>query len=147
MKKPTVYLDTSVISAYWYQRSDVSMLARRLRTRDWWKLERRYFQVMASTFVEIELRAGSFPKQSECLKTVRRIRYLPVSNAIDEWVEELLSQSIVPSTKETDAAHLAICCVHEIDYLLTWNYAHLANPVVQAKLEKMCADLRITSPL
>ncbi len=38
MKKPTVYLDTSIISAFWYEGPDVAMLARRLHTREWWDL-------------------------------------------------------------------------------------------------------------
>jgi hypothetical protein len=33
MKKPTVYLDTSVISAFLYERADVAMLPRRLALR------------------------------------------------------------------------------------------------------------------
>ena len=31
---------------------------------------------------------------------------------------------------------LAISAAHEVDYLLTWNYAHLANPVAQQHLHE-----------
>ena len=34
MLKPGVYLDTNIISAYWYEGSDVMSLARRIHTRD-----------------------------------------------------------------------------------------------------------------
>ncbi len=47
MKKPTVYLDTSIISAFWFEGADVPMLARRLHTREWWDLERRNFEISA----------------------------------------------------------------------------------------------------
>jgi len=30
MKKPTAYLDTSILSAYWYEGSDIAMLVRHL---------------------------------------------------------------------------------------------------------------------
>jgi hypothetical protein len=43
MKKPSVYLDTSIISAYWDKGKAVSALARRDKTRDWWDYERRHF--------------------------------------------------------------------------------------------------------
>jgi len=36
-----------------------------------------------------------------------------------------------------DAAHLAIACIHNIDYLVTWNCAHLANGEVIKKLMKL----------
>ena len=32
--------------------------------------------------------------------------------------------------------------VHDVDYLLTWNYAHLANPVVQERLGKVAKNPR-----
>ena len=50
MAKPTVYFDTSVISAYWYEGSDVALLARRLHMREWWDAERKHFSLWASAF-------------------------------------------------------------------------------------------------
>ena len=38
MKKPSIYLDTSIISALWHESPDVSMLARRFHTREWWDM-------------------------------------------------------------------------------------------------------------
>lgn len=37
---------------------------------------------------------------------------------------------------QADALHLAYCVAYEIDYLMSWNYAHLANPEVQVALIK-----------
>jgi hypothetical protein len=36
-----------------------------------------------------------------------------------------------------DAAHLAIAAVHRVDYLLTWNCAHLANAELRKRLERI----------
>ena len=33
---------------------------------------------------------------------------------------------------------MAVSAGHEVDYLLTWNYAHLANPVTQERLGAVC---------
>lgn len=62
MNKPTVYLDTSIIAAYWYEGGDVAMLAARLHTREWWELERQRFAVWTSTVAEDEVRAGKYPR-------------------------------------------------------------------------------------
>jgi hypothetical protein len=147
VKKPTVYLETSVISAYWYDGIDVAMLARRLHTREWWDLERRQFAMWSSAFSETELRAGTFPRQAECLRMVRRLRYLFVKTSVRDLVAEIIRRKIVPPTKTADAAHLAISTIHGIDYLLTWNYAHLANPVVQARLDQLCEAAERVAPL
>ena len=108
MKKPSVYFDTSVISAYWYEASDVPMLARRLHTREWWDAERRHFDLWASNFVEAELAAGKYPRQAACLKMIRRLRYLTATTAMKDFREELLERGLIPANKELDAAHLAI---------------------------------------
>jgi len=41
---------------------------------------------------------------------------------------------------------MAVCAAHRIDYLLSWNYAHLVNPVAQAQLETVCAKLSVRAP-
>jgi hypothetical protein len=46
-----------------------------------------------------------------------------------------------------DAAHLAITAAHGIDYLLTWDYAHMADPLVQARFDSLCAAEGVTAPL
>jgi hypothetical protein len=60
MAKPTVYFDTNIIGALWYDGADVSALARRLATRDWWEEEREHFLVYASSLVELERAAGEY---------------------------------------------------------------------------------------
>ncbi len=147
MKKPTVYLDTSIISAFWYEGADVAMLARRLHTREWWDTERRNFEIWTSAFAEAELRSGTFPRQSECQRMVRRLRYLPPTARVSDLAEEIARLGIVPAKEEMDASHLATATIHEMDFLLTWNYAHLANPVVQAGLIKLCESADLVAPL
>src|SRR6266571_1516270 len=114
MKKPTAYLDTSIISAFWYEGADVAMLARRLHTREWWDLERRHFDLWTSAFTDAELRAGAFPRQADCQRMARRLRYLPSTPVAKELAKEILRLMIVPPKKEADAAHLAIATAHEM---------------------------------
>jgi hypothetical protein len=40
---------------------------------------------------------------------------------------------------EGDALHFAAALVHRMDYLLTWNQAHLANPNKRTHLLVICA--------
>jgi hypothetical protein len=147
MKKPTAYLDTSIISAFWYEGGDIAMMARRLHTSEWWDLERRQFAVWTSAFCEAELRAGRFPRQRDCLRMARWIRHLTVTADVRRLTEEIMRQKLVPANKSADAAHLAITAAHGIDYLLTWNYAHMANPLVQARFDALCATEGLTAPL
>jgi hypothetical protein len=147
MATPSVYFDTSTVSAFWYEGADVAMLARRLKTHEWWDTERRHFKLWASDFGEAELEVGSFPRQIECLQMIRRLRFLRITADVHGVATKILDNGIVPRNKIADAGHLAVSAVHGVDYLLTWNYAHMANPIAQSKLDRMCLDLGLRAPL
>jgi len=147
MKKPSVCLDTSIISAYWDKGKAVSAVARREKTRDWWNYEQRHFEIWTSAGAEHELRTGRFPHQGECLRMVKRLRYLAIDRRVDKLVDELLALRIVPETKPGDAIQMAVSAAHEVDYLLTWNYAHLANPIAQDRLKAVCLKRNLRVPL
>ena len=112
MKRPTVYLDTSIISAYWEATKDPSALAWRLKTQEWWEFERRHFELWTSRATESELRAGRFRHQTACVRMARRIPHLVIDRTVDELVDELLSRRIVPETKPGDAVQMAVAAAH-----------------------------------
>jgi hypothetical protein len=145
--KPSVYLDASFISAYWYAGANLAMLSRRYYSREWWSLERRRFQILASEFVDVELGHGRYRWQSKCIAMVRRLRYIQSTVESIELTDTLIAFGVVPSEKHADAAHLALTIANDVDYLLTWNYAHLANPLVQMKLNDLCRQQRLRPPL
>ena len=147
MTKPSVYLDTNIISSYWYSGANVAGLARRLTTRQWWRTERENFSVWVSAASQDELADGKFPRQADCLRFVRRLPYLPISGATRRFAAALVERRVVPAEKPGDALQMAVCAVHRIDYLLSWNYAHLVNPVAQIHLEAVCLKLSRRAPL
>ena len=44
-------------------------------------------------------------------------------------------------------AHVALATVHGMQYLLTWNYAHMVNPNVQERLARLCDEWKLAAPL
>lgn len=46
---------------------------------------------------------------------------------IEDLAEHYIKSGIIPERKIDDALHVAICTVHQIDILLSWNFRHLAN--------------------
>lgn len=147
MKKPTVYLDTNIISAYCYRGASVPGLARHWNTCEWWENERKQFAVWASAATEDELVAGRYARQAECLRFVRRLPYLPITGEARRIASRLVELRAVPTEKPVDALQMAVCAAHRIDYLLSWNYAHLVNPVAQKQLEAICDKLLVRAPL
>ncbi len=46
-----------------------------------------------------------------------------------------------------DAFHIAIAAVNGVDYLLTWNYKHIANATLRSRIEQVCRDAGFEPPI
>lgn len=125
----------------------MSALHQHMLTKQWWETERTEFVICASAFTEQELTSGEYPGQREAVKLVRRLRYIPFTSAVRRCAERLLEDHVVPETKAGDATQLAFATIHNIDYLLTWNYAHLVNVHVQRKLTALCLANQWREPI
>ncbi len=44
----------------------------------------------------------------------------------------------LPRRAAADAAHIAVAAYHRIDFLLTWNLAHIANAELRPRIETAC---------
>ncbi len=53
----------------------------------------------------------------------------------------------LPRGASLDVVHLATAVIYEVDYLLTWNCAHLANGLVIKRLQKVNAILGRPTPI
>jgi hypothetical protein len=146
-KKPTLYVDSNIVSVLCYRGVHLSAVHQHMVTKQWWETERRFFQLLASGFTEGELRRSNYPGQEEAMALVRRLNYLPTSAAVKQCAAELLQQGIVPANKPGDATQLAFATVYRADYLLTWNHAHLANIHTQRQVNSLCERRGWRSPL
>ena len=123
----TVYLETSILSALVDERSHPVSQAQRLITLDWWQAQRPFFDVVSSVAVHEELSQAVFPKQAEALKHLDELDLLAITPEIEGVAATYQKHLLMPRESSGDAIHLAVACVHEVDYLLTWNCKHLAN--------------------
>ena len=57
-----------------------------------------------------------------------------------------IQENLVPADIRGDALHLAVACVHEMDFLLTWNIRHLANPNKTGHLTVINRRLGLLTP-
>lgn len=122
---PSVYIDTTIPSYYVDTRA--SVLVHIERTREWWDNERRFYKIFGSQFVLRELQEGGFPGQKEALALMHEIPLLAANPEIEDIVAQYLDNYLMPSADDRDAFHLAFASYYRMDYLLTWNCAHLAN--------------------
>lgn len=124
MKKETLYLDTSVPSAYY----DDRVMWRLEYTRQWWKDELHKYDVFISEIVIAEMRGTEDPKRrNELLELVKEFSEFKLSSEIEEIAGGYVNQGVVPQSHFPDALHIALASFHKIDFLITWNCEHLAE--------------------
>jgi hypothetical protein len=140
--KPSVYLETTVISYLvgWLSRNDLQVAAHQELTRRWWATKRMRFELFASAAVIDEASDGDPSLAAKRLRFLREAKLLQVSDEAQRLKLELLHQTQIPATAETDALHIAIAAVHGMDYLATWNCRHIANAVTLPDVYDVCRD-------
>jgi hypothetical protein len=74
------------------------------------------------------------------------MKVLESSSEALSLAERLIKRRAMPPTAKNDALHLAIAAVAGMEYLLTWNYRHLANASLRALLERVCKKARYACP-
>lgn len=121
MHSPALYLDTSVIGGYF----DVEFMA---DTRALWRLrDAGKFRFVSSEIVVDEVGLAPARVRELMQATFATDDVLPVSEEMEELAAAYMAQSVVPAAYADDALHVAVCSVARLDYLVSWNFKHLAN--------------------
>ncbi|MEF8713079.1 MAG: type II toxin-antitoxin system VapC family toxin [Accumulibacter sp.] len=132
--KRKVYIETSVIS-YLTARPSKTIIgaAHQQITLAWWELRSDY-ELLVSQLVWQECAAGDPVAAQKRLAALDGISVLAVTQDMIRLAKSLIEQAIIPSKAIEDALHIAVSTLHHVDFLLTWNCRHIANPVIQEKI-------------
>ena len=61
-------------------------------------------------------------------------RRLELTAEIERLAAVYIAKAVLPSKSSADALHIAYATVNEMDYLLSWNFRHLANSKRKARV-------------
>jgi predicted nucleic acid-binding protein len=126
--KSKVYLESSLVSYLTSKPSrDIIIASRQQVSQAWWETQRSRFSLYISPLVIQEVGAGDPEAVKKRLSIIRHIPLLEINEDTLELAANLLKNKAVPEKSTGDALHLAVTAFHNMDYLLTWNYKHLAN--------------------
>jgi len=145
--KPTLYLDSSVPS-YWLPQGESPVLhARYLVTRQWWRDELPRFEAFVSQVVLDELSGGDPARAAERMSLVSEFPLLDIDDEVEDAAQFYATNLAMPRRDLRDAFHLAVASVHEMEYLITWNFAHLANASKRTHIEMLNRRLHLPTPV
>ena len=139
-------METTIPSAYVGTRTDPSSVHRRELTRAWWADQRSRYDLWISEAVLLELAQGDWPGKVGALELVEPLPRIMVTEEAASIARRYVRERLVPGDLQGDALHLALACVYEFDFLLTWNIRHLANPNKTAHLTVINRRLGLLTP-
>lgn len=144
--KRKIYIETSVIS-YLTARPSKTIIgaAHQQITAAWWE-RRSEYELLVSESVLRECGAGDSDAAQRRLATVADLPLLLITENALQIAEALVRQGIIPPRAAEDALHIAVATVYGVDYLLTWNCRHIANPEIQRNVAAYLAQIGLFLP-
>jgi predicted nucleic acid-binding protein len=131
--KKSVYIESTIPSYATAQpSSNVLNLVRKTQTETFWNTRDAYMLWISQDVLE-EIGRGDPQAARRRLDFVKDIALLPEPDGLDRLSSVYQEALGIPERTKTDCYHLAYCVLSRIDYLLTWNCAHL-GPIAQGKI-------------
>jgi hypothetical protein len=145
--KPSLYIETTVPSYYVSRDSrDVVVLAHQQITRAWWETRLFDFRAYVSPVVLEEAREGDPDQARRRLELLSQFQILEAGEAVEKLSARYMVEFSLPRNAIRDAAHLAFACVYQMDFLVTWNCAHIANAEIVRHLTRFNSGAGIATP-
>jgi len=134
--KKTVYVETSVFSFYYDQRSAPDVIAMNNWTREWWDYKRYEYDIVTSTAVLAELDTGTMPHRQKAFEMAEKLPAIPIESGTEDIVRAYIQHKLMPNDPLGDPLHLANANkfghIHRINDLL-----NLHTPILTTPLELM----------
>ena len=123
MKKESLYLETSVVSAYYDDRDS----QRQIFTLNFWKISPEY-EVYVSQIVQTELEATQEKTlRSKFVELIKDVSVLKISEEEESLGNKYIQSGIIPLKYRNDAYHVAVATINALDYMVSWNMEHMVK--------------------
>jgi hypothetical protein len=144
----TVYIETSIFSYLAGRPSrDLVVAARQQVTHTWWHTRRAAFDLYVSQVVLDEVNAGDPEPAQRRAALATELPILDISPDVADLAAALIKGVPLPPKAGADAVHIAVASYHQVDFLLTWNLAHIANAELRPTIERVCRKRGYSPPI
>ena len=146
--KPTVYIETSIISYLTARLSrDIIIAGHQQITRDWWEEALPNYNAVISRIVLEEISRGDAQAAQRRLAQVSDFPLLQVTSEVSTLADIYFEALQIPERARADSYHLALASWHGIDFLLSWNCTHIVNASFKRLINRIDAQQGINTPI
>ena len=140
--KPSVYIETSFVSYLTARPSrDLIVAAHQQVTQEWWRSAESRFEMFTSQIVITEACSGDPNYAKARLDVLRGLKMLDIDENAETIAARLLRVGVIPKAASPDALHIGVAVANGMDFLVTWNFRHLANAAIRSRVNSECLDL------
>jgi predicted nucleic acid-binding protein len=143
-----IYVETTVIgnvAGRIHSNPDVS--SRQRATRRWWTDVASRYRLAIPQLVISECSAGDPNAAQERLDVAKGLTILAITDDARNLARKLVHEGAVPQSEPRDALHIAVAAAQRVQYLVTWNFKHIANATMRSKIEQICRDAGFVPPI
>ena len=115
-------------------------MTRQTHTKIWWGAGCSGFELFTSQETIDEVSRGDSIVAAKRLELLSQASVLEITPRVESLTKRLLAAGLVPASVASDAIHIATASVHRMDFLVTWNFKHIANPHIQQALREEVAS-------
>ena len=145
--KKTVYVETTVVSYLTSKPSrDLVIAARQQATQELWMRLFSDFDGYISALVLQEAGLGDPEQAARRLEAIAPFPVLELDEEGRSLARRILAAKAVPDEHPEDALHIALAAVNGIQILVTWNFAHMNNPVTRVSIREAVQDAGLLCP-
>jgi hypothetical protein len=135
--KTKVYIETSVVSYYAGQTSrDIVVAGHQQSTQDFWAKLSAELEPFISALVLQEAAKGD-PEQAQRRNgAIHSFSVLRITPEAQRLAKDIMEGRGIPAEYPEDALHIAVAAVGGMDFVVTWNFAHINNPFTKLMIRQ-----------
>lgn len=145
--KYRVYVESSVVSYLAARPSADAITATRQHFSFQLWQKRDALDLLISDAVLAEIKLGNAEFANHRLIYCDQMPVLELPDHVDEVAAYLLRDKAIPAKAYTDAVHIAIAALHDVEFIASWNFRHIAGALPRRNIERALAALGVSVPV
>ncbi|MDR2429252.1 MAG: type II toxin-antitoxin system VapC family toxin [Candidatus Margulisbacteria bacterium] len=126
MRTPKIYLETTIFNFYFAddapdKKADTLKLFQEIKAGK--------YEPFTSAYVLDEIKAAPEPKQTQLSNLIKEynLAILPASSETKKLATIYVDEGIIPRKYLTDALHIAVATINNLDYIVSYNFRHIVK--------------------
>jgi hypothetical protein len=121
--------------------------SRQANTRAWWDGGCSGFDLFTSQEVLQEAKLGDVDLARQRMELLSPLPKLEMTEQVGLLARSLILDGLVPEKAASDAVPIAVASVHQMSYIVTWNFKHIANPYTRDRLSAVVTEAGFRLPV